>query len=260
MFQPQRGFVRLAAAAAVGASCLAVAACGVGGSSPVAASLTVAPSPARTVDPLAHQTGQEIVMEAVDNAEAAPSMTVAGTLTKSGQVYDASFGFKAAQGCTMTVSHSGAQFLKLILIGKTVYLKPTAKFFTSPLVGAKASEANAFASLLDGRYLKVPSTDKTAASVVAMCNVSHAIGANQPVGRYLRERLITLHGVRVVPVKLSDGSTDYITDTAKPEFVEAYVPAGTKNGSGKLTISVGAPVTLTAPPASQVVDGTALGM
>lgn len=39
----------------------------------------------------------------------------------------------------------------------------------------------------------------------------------------------------------------------------ATSPAGSVNGSGKVTIAVNTPVTVTAPPASQVIDGSQLG-
>jgi hypothetical protein len=53
------------------------------------------------------------------------------------------------------------------------------------------------------------------------------------------------------------GNPVYVTDTSKPEIVEII---GTKPGNaGKVTFVVGAPVTLTAPPASETVDGTSFG-
>ena len=58
------------------------------------------------------------------------------------------------------------------------------------------------------------------------------------------------HGTNVPPV----------TDTSRPEYVEATAPKGTKSGAGKVIISVGAPVTLAAPSASQVIAGSALGL
>ena len=52
----------------------------------------------------------------------------------------------------------------------------------------------------------------------------------------------------------------YVTDTSKPELVQLSAPKGSKNGSGLVTVTMNAPVTLTAPPASQVIDGSKLGM
>jgi hypothetical protein len=52
----------------------------------------------------------------------------------------------------------------------------------------------------------------------------------------------------------------YVTDTSKPELVQLSAPKGSKNGSGLVTVTMDVPVTLTAPPASQVIDGSKLGM
>jgi hypothetical protein len=51
-----------------------------------------------------------------------------------------------------------------------------------------------------------------------------------------------------------------VTDTSKPEIVEVIDTKDTGNGTGKVTFSVGARVTLAAPPASQVIDGSLFGL
>jgi hypothetical protein len=51
-----------------------------------------------------------------------------------------------------------------------------------------------------------------------------------------------------------------VTDTSKPQLFEMGSSKGTKSGSGKVAVTYGAPVTLTAPPASQVLDGAQLGL
>ena len=47
---------------------------------------------------------------------------------------------------------------------------------------------------------------------------------------YAKEAVTTLGGTRVLPLKLSDGSTEYVTDTPTPEFVKAFAPKGSKAG------------------------------
>jgi len=61
------------------------------------------------------------------------------------------------------------------------------------------------------------------------------------------------------PALDSDG-TAYVTDTSKPELVQLSAPKGAKNGSGLVAVTMNVPVTLAAPPASQVIDGSKLGM
>jgi hypothetical protein len=256
-------FVRMAAAAAVGAGCLAVAACGSGASSNgAAAGNSAAPSPGSTVDPLAGQGATAILELANANAEAAPSLTAVGTLTEKGQTYNIDMGLKRGQGCRLTLGLGGAEIVKLVMIGKAIYYSATAKFYTS-LVGANASEASAIVTLIDGRYIEIPTSDKNASSLVGACSISQLVQADKPLGSdsdYIVGSPTTLDGVRVLPITSPDDSIDYVTDTSKPEIAGASAPTGTDYGPAHVTITIGAPVTLTAPPASQVIDGTTLGM
>ena len=63
----------------------------------------------------------------------------------------------------------------------------------------------------------------------------------------------------MLPLKNSSSVLD-VTDTSKPEVVAITGPKGTATGDGALAFSVGARVTLAAPPASQVIDGAQLGV
>lgn len=247
------GRVRIGAAVAVaGVSCLAATACG--GTS--ASSLTGAPSASSTVDPLAGVSATKVVAEAKANAEAAPSLTMDGTITQQGQSDLIDLGIKRGQGCAGSIGLSGQGTVKLILIGKTIYMNPDKQFWTTNA----GANAKAVIALVNGRYLKVPASDKNMAGIAVLCDVGKLLNQDAATTTYTKGAVTTLDGRRVLAIKVSDGSTDYVTDTSKPEYVEATAPKGAKSGSGKVIISVGAPVTLTAPPASDVIDGTALGV
>ncbi len=244
--------IRAAVVAVAGVSCLAATACGATASSP-----TGAPSASSTVDPLAGLSATKVVAEAKANAEAAPSLTMAGTITQQGQSDAINLGIKRGQGCAGSIGLSGQGTVKLILIGKTIYMNPDKQFWTTNA----GSNAKAVIALVNGRYLKVSASDKNMAGITVLCDVSKLLNQDTTTAKtYTKGTVTTLDGRRVLPIKVSDGSTDYVTDTSKPEYVEATAPKGAKNGSGKVIISVGAPVTLTAPPASDVIDGTALGV
>jgi len=249
MFHGRLGLMRTAAGAVVGASCLAAAACG---------GLTAETLRASSIaDPLAGQAGNKVLTVATANAEAAASLTINGTVSQSGKSITIDLGIKRGQGCAGTVGESGVGSMKLVVIGETLYMKPDTEFWKS--VAGNAGDASAVIALLGGRYLKLPADGGSAAGVGSICDVSKLLNSGA-TGRVTREAVTRLAGIRVLPLKLSDGSTEYVTDTSKPEFVEAFAPKGTKDGAGKATLSVGAPVRLTAPPASQVIDGSKLGM
>ena len=249
MFHGRLGLMRTAAGAVVGASCLAAAACG---------GLTAETLRASSIaDPLAGQAGNKVLTVATANAEAAASLTINGTVSQSGKSITIDLGIKRGQGCAGTVGESGVGTMKLVVIGETLYMKPDTEFWKS--VAGNAGDASAVIALLGGRYLKLPADGGSAAGVGSICDVSKLLNSGA-TGRVTREAVTRLAGIRVLPLKLSDGSTEYVTDTSKPEFVEAFAPKGSEVGVGNVTLSVGLPVTLTAPPASQVINGTTLGM
>ena len=254
MFRGRLSFVRTAAVAAAGASCLAAAACG----GITASSLSAVPVASRTPDPLASLTAYKVAAEALADLKAASNLTMAGTATESGTSVTVNLRLKPGHGCAGTVEEGTEGLIKLVVIGTTVYFNPDTTFWKSTL----GSEASTVTTLVNGRYIKTSTTSKGMASFASLCDLSrtmtsNALKAGEPLSK---GAFTTLGGVRVLPLKESSGSVVYVTDTSKPEIVELFAPKGNPDGSVKLTFSIGAPVTLTAPPASQVLDGSAIGM
>ncbi len=254
MFRGRLSFVRTAAVAAAGASCLAAAACG----GITASSLSAVPVASRTPDPLASLTGYKVAAEALADLKAASSLTMAGTATESGTSVTVNLRLKPGHGCAGTVEEGTEGFIKLVVIGTTVYFNPDTTFWKSTL----GSEASTVTTLVNGRYIKTSTTSKGMASFASLCDLSRTMTSNALKAGELISKgaFTTLGGVRVLPLKESSDSVVYVTDTSKPEIVELFAPKGGPDGSAKLTFSIGAPVTLTAPPAGQVLDGSAIGM
>ena len=251
MFRIRSSRLRITAAVAVaGVSCLTATACG----GTTAASLSVAPSASSTPDPLAGLSASKVIAEANADAQAAPTLTLDGNVNQQGQNATIDISIKRGQGCKGSVELGGQGSFKLIMIGQLVYLNADDQFWKAN-AGANASAVIAY---LKGRYLEAPASDKNVASLAEICDASKLLDPGNET--FTKGTVTTLDGRRVLAIKVSDGSTDYVTDTSKPEYVEAIAPKGTKGGSGKATVTLGAPVTLAAPPASQVIDGTTLGM
>lgn len=257
MFQGRPGFVRVAAAVATGACCLAAVACGSSPSTTAGASASASSSAGSTVDPLANLSAAKIKAEALADAEAASTLTIAGTVTQSGQTYTIDLAYKRGQGCAGTVGLGSKGSIKLILIGKTIYMNPDKQFWTA-YGGSQGSTAYA---LINGRYLKTTTTDKNAAGLSDMCNVSQLLNSGSSASdvTFTKGPVTMLNGTRVLQLKGSDGSVAYVTDTSKPEIAQVTAPKGTRDAYGTLKVSVDTPVTLAAPPASQVIDGSELG-
>lgn len=253
MFLGRPSLVRLAAAAAAGASCLAVGACGPGGgsSASTASTASAAASASAAADPLAGLAAGKVATEALANLKAAPNVTMSGTLTDSGTKYTLNLGLQPGKGCTGTIGTSQGT-IKLIVIGKTVYLNPDDKFWRAN----SGASADSVIALVGGKYIETSTSNKSMGSLSDLCNLSKSIGATTSSDHLVKGALTTFHGIRVLPLKdSSDGSAADVTDTSKPEIVAVNDP-----GSGVLTLSTDTPVKLTVPPASQVIDGSKVGL
>ena len=247
MFLGRTGFVRMAAAAVAAAACV--------GSLATAAHASTTSGASRAQDPLAGLSANKVAAEALANLKAASSLTLAGTIYDSGTKDTLDLGLKPGHGCTGTIGAGSKGSFKLVVIGKTVYFNPDKQFWVS----AGGANAAAVIALVHGRYIKTSTSDKDMATVAALCNVSSAIGSLKETGSFTKGALTTVGGIRVLPLKDSNGAID-VTDTSKPEIVAIIGPKGTATGDGALAFSVGARVTLAAPPASQVIDGASLGL
>lgn len=240
------------AAIAAGAGCLVLSACG--SSSGASSASSGAASSASTADPLAGLSAAKIEAEATANTVAAATLTMNGTIIQSGQTVTIDdLGIKRGAGCAGTIGLGGKGSFKLILVGSTVYMKPDKQFWTAN----GGSDASAVIALINGRYLKATKSDKNLTGIGDLCDVHKLLTSAHTTDT--KEAVTTLGGIRVLALKVSDGSTDYVTDTSSPQFVEGTSPKGSANGSGKVTIAVNTPVTVAAPPASQVIDGSKVG-
>jgi len=115
--------------------------------------------------------------------------------------------------------------------------------------------------VVNGRYLKTSSRDKSMGSLASICDVSQMFATNGKQDTLAKGKVTTIDGTRVLALNdTSEDSVYYVTDTSKPQLFEMGSSKGTKSGSGKVAVTYGAPVTLTAPPASQVLDGAQLGL
>lgn len=249
MSQRRTRLGRIAAAAVKSAAVVAVGACltvGVGAGVGHAATQP---------DPLKNWSVAHIEATSVANAEQASSLTLSGTFKLPGQTETVNIAIKNGHGCNASVVASSEGTEKFIVIGKTVYLYLDKKFWTT----AGGSAGAATYAKIHGRYLKVSSAS-LASSLAVVCSVkqdfSSTSGSKVTVSK---GPVITLDGVRVLELKGSDGSDAYVTDSSRPEIFEATSAKGSADGAGGFRVNVGAPVTLAAPPASDVVNGALYG-
>lgn len=273
MSQGQPRLIRMATVAAAGASCLAAAACGPSASSgaSAASTLSAAPSTSRSLtfspaprasasatagsansasDPLAGLTGGQVEARALANLKAEPSLTLAGTNNESGQDVSYHIGLRPGQGCTGEISEGSKGSFKFILIGTTLYFNADDTFWKA----AVKTNASGVIALIDGRYIKTSATGSMA-SVHSLCNLAQTVGSAPVAETLIKGPRTMLGGALVLPLMSpAGGGTIDVTDTSAPELVAINIP-----GKLKATFSPDAPVTLAAPPPSEVIDGSQLG-
>jgi hypothetical protein len=208
-----------------------------------------------SADPLAAKTGQQVFTEAVANTEAASSLKMAGNINESGSIYTVNLGFKKGEGCTGTIAVSGKGSFTLTVIGTTAYLNPDTKFWKS----YAGSSASTVIALVNGRYLKGSTSDPNVSGIAKICDISQLLGSFKSHGTISKGKVTTYAGQPVLPLKDSKGGVMYVSDTSAPVIVMVQNLGATGGSSGKVTFAVGAPVTLTAPPPSQVLDGSKIG-
>jgi hypothetical protein len=260
----QPGFARVTAICAIGLSCLTAAACSSGSSSTVGGGAgntagstpsVITTSPTANPNPLAGLTAQQVLTKAIDDAKAASSLTMVGTVNDSGSLYTLNLGFKKGEGCSGTIAVAGKGSFDLTIIGSTAYLKPDNKFWRS-YAGA---QANAVISLLGGRYIKGSTSNSNVASLSKLCDINGMLTSFKAQGKVSKGAVTTLDGKQVLPLKDSKGGTMWVTNSSTPEIVVVANLGATGGSSGKVTFGIDAPVTLTAPPADKVLDGSSLG-
>jgi hypothetical protein len=228
-----------ATAGALSACCLAAVGCGSNG----------------PADPLASVPAKTVATEAMANALSASGLTLTGSVVASGQPIRVNLGLIPGKGCTGTLDDGSKGTTKIIRIGETLYLKPDDTTW-NVMLGSQAAKV---IQLLDGRYLEESLSGASLSGPSAACDATVMFGP-QNVGAVARGPMTTRDGIRVLELDGGAGSLLYVTDTAKPEIVELKGAAGAAGNSVDVNIVVGAHVTLTAPPASQVTTPAAVGL
>jgi hypothetical protein len=202
--------------------------------------------------PLSGLSADQIASQAIANLKTARTVRIAGDVSDSGETYDLNLGLVRNVGCAGAMTQVGTGSFKLVAIGNRVWIKPDRQFWE------KAAGANAAAALkvLSGKYLSVSATSQFG-SLRALCSPSELAGSfgSNPTG-LVKGQTITISGQPALQIKdTGDSASIYVSETAKPELLR--LAAGS---SGTLDFSsYNGPVTLTAPPAAETVNGAKYG-
>jgi hypothetical protein len=241
--------MRIAWASALAAAiALSAAACGPGGSGTSGAS-----SLSGTPD--------QIVQKAVNNLKAATSLQISGSVVSSGSNIKLDLTDVAAAGCKGTVelgsSASGSSTgsavsgtADLIEVNRTVYLKLGESFFKN------LSLPSSVFSAVTGKYIEVAAKSELA-NFAQLCDpATLASGFNKEVTGFVKDGTATINGQATEAFKQpthAGSGIVYISESSIPEIVRLRGPSN----EGEINfINYNAPVTITAPPAGDVIDGS----
>jgi hypothetical protein len=193
---------------------------------------------------VASKTPTQIVAAAKAAAASAVSAHVAGSIVSAGKPISLDMELVAGKGGKGRISVEGLS-VQLIDVDKAVYINGSGAFYTH-LAGASA------AKLLQGKWLKAPSSNGNFASFSSLTNLGELIGTTLAAhGTLSRDAHTTMvDGEQVIGVSDSnEGGTLYVATQGTPYPIE-IAKAG-KNGGKIVFDRWNKPVTLT-PPASSI--------
>ena len=209
----------------------------------LALSATAAPL-APAGNPLARLTADQIAKKAVTDLEATASFHYHGSGKSSGQSFSISMSV-THQGCAGSLSYSGIGGFAALVIGKKLWIQPNDKFWE--YAGIPASEL----PLVHGMWLEPTGTGSNSlfAAFAPLCNAHKLASTLAPqLTGLVKGKTIKISGHRALQLRNSSGSESiYVSISSKPEILRIS-DDGTINFS-----AYGARVTLTPPPASDVI-------
>jgi hypothetical protein len=211
-------------------------------------------SAAPTGAPLAGQSAGQIFNAAVANTDAASSVRMRGASTQAGQAITFDLTLARGEGCEGTLAMSKTETFQVVYLDKTVWMKPSAAFYTSLGTG-KAS-----VSALGGKYIKATATNSLTGNISQLCTLSGLLSAigSLPANRYAGASATFSRQPAIKITQPGRPEYAYVSDTAKPVILQLSEPG---SSGATLTFSdYNVPVTITSPPAAQTVDGSQFGL
>ena len=187
-------------------------------------------------------------------------MRMAVTGKDSGQEIDYNMTLADGKGCEGTFAEQGMGSFKILEIGSAVWILPSETFLKK-----NGASDPAVLDVVNGKWLKFDKASSSGlGSLASICTASSltshlpAVSAGSDTAGLTKAGETTFHGERVLKItEQGEPGAIYVSDTARPDIVTFDDPS---SGNGSVVLSgYDAPVTLTAPPADQVLDGSRYG-
>lgn len=207
-------------------------------------------------DPLQAMSGPAIAQMAITDTQAAPGVRISGTMKNYGQAMTIDLQLASGKNCAGTMSQSQTGSFKLVYIGSDAWVMPGKKFWQ-----AQGSKDAALLPQVESKYLTVKAGEGSLGSLVTICSLNTLIGSTTGSGKnsdFGAVTRTTYQGQQAVKIADTiDNGYVYVTDTASPRLL-SLTPSGKQGGGLTFTYSAKPPA-ITAPPATEVVDGSKYG-
>jgi len=218
----------------------------------VSASASASPAGTSTLDSAA---AAALMAKAVADTEAAPTVVVKATGISSataGQSVIMDLTVVPKVGCEGTVGESKSGTFQLVVRSGYTWMKPSSGFYAS------MNFTQAEIGLIDGRWIKVKSSDAQMGDFSQMCNASSLMGETKPTGTGWVATPTTDDGRNVYEItQAGQPGYGYVTNTATPMLVK--VEDSSASGGVITFTEYSTPLTITEPSAAESIDGSALG-
>jgi hypothetical protein len=230
-----------------------MAALAAGCSSTVAGRGTLASGAAPSSNGVASLSPPQILAKARTALENAASVHVKGLIVDQGDRIHVDIRIKRSAGGRGTLTVNG-QTVELIRVGAKLYLRADEAFWRSQTGNAEVGK------LLGGKYLVAPATHpdfKDLAGIADLKWMSEQLANDAPLTKGKHKNVRGTDAIGLVDSG-TDGGVLYVALQGQP-YPLRLEPNDTGTGESIDYLDYGKPVTLTAPPASQVIDITKLG-
>ena len=227
-------------------------------------------------DPLAGLTAPQVFDKALADTAAASDVryTLSGDLTGPGapagvQGLTARLAVARGKGCTGTVYLDSLKqgplgTLQVVVAGSTIWVKADTTYWQNVVSSHRNTPGAASLLALAGKYVQDSAAGTSDfAELSSLCVVGENFKSPSSVGmtgKLTKDGVSQYNGQQVLTIMdVAQNAYAVVTDTSTPLFVEVEPPSGT--GLSSLDFSgYGQPVTITPPPASEVVDGSEYGL
>jgi hypothetical protein len=238
------------AIAFAGAGVLVFVGCGGSGTKPATSTTATTATTATTKSSLEGLTADQVLAKTKAAAQSARSVRVKGEVTDSGQSISIDLKLAGVASGSGTVIQSGGR-IDLVRVGNDIYFKADEKTLSKTLAQGDAQVVK----LIAGRYVKATVTTSGFDSFAGLLDLVEFVkGVLSPDGKVKRVDGKPVSGVATVGLKdtaATGGGILYVADAGEP-FPLRIEPG---SGTGGVTMSDwNTDITITAPPADQVID------